>query len=142
MPLIEWNNDLSVNIPIIDDQHKKLISYLNDLYSHMKVGKGREIIGEMLNKLIEYTKFHFKTEEDFFNKFNYPEKEEHEKEHNFFIEKISTIYNDFSNAKLSDSITSLTTATIKTFNFLYQWVSNHIMQTDKKYESFLKDKIQ
>jgi len=141
MTLIEWNKNLSVNIPIIDEQHKKLISYLNELYTHMKIGKGRTIIGETLSNLVEYTKFHFKTEEDFFNKFNYPDKEEHEEEHKFFIEKVTSIYNDFNNSKLSESVTSLTTTVIEIFNFLYQWVSNHIKKTDKKYEPFLKDKI-
>lgn len=141
MDLIKWSEDLSVNIPIIDEQHKKLISYLNELYTHMKVGKGREIIGDTLTKMIEYTKFHFKTEEDFFEKFNYPDREDHEKEHKNFIDKVNKIYNDFNNGILSTSITTITSTVIDTFNFLYQWVSNHIKKIDKKYEPFLKDKI-
>ncbi len=141
MILIEWSDKLSVNISIIDEQHKKLISYLNELYTFMKAGKGREIVGETLNNLIDYTNFHFKTEEDFFNKFNYPDKIFHEQEHNEFINKVIKINNDYHNSKSSASITSLTTTAIEVSQFLYHWISNHIMKTDKKYEAFLKDKI-
>lgn len=141
MILIEWSEKLSVNIPVIDDQHKKLISYLNELYTFMKAGKGREIVGETLSKLIEYTKFHFKTEEDFFNKFNYPDKIIHEQEHKEFINNVTKINNDYNNVKLSASQVSLTTTVIETSRFLYQWILNHIMKIDKKYEDFLKAKI-
>ena len=132
--LIVWTSELSVNIPKIDEQHKQLISYLNELYSHMKVGKGKEIIGQTLKKLVDYTKFHFHTEEDYFEEFNYSDKDSHEKEHEDFIDKVSGVVNDFENGKLATSIT------IEVFQFLNQWVSNHIKKTDKKYEPFLKDK--
>ena len=32
MPIMKWNNELSVNIKEIDDQHKRLIDLINILH--------------------------------------------------------------------------------------------------------------
>jgi hemerythrin len=32
MPLMVWNNRLSVGVKVIDDEHKRLLSLANDLY--------------------------------------------------------------------------------------------------------------
>jgi hemerythrin len=131
--LFEWNDELSVNIPVIDEQHKKLISYINEFYAHMKMGKAKQVMGETLNKLIDYVGYHFSTEENFFNKFSYPEKDAHIKEHKAFVEKVTKVSEDFKNNKLA--------VTIDLFTFLIDWVEKHIKQVDKRYAPFLKDKI-
>jgi len=133
MALVEWTKDLSVEIPLIDEQHQKLISYLNELYSHMKQGKGKDIISDILKKLVEYTKYHFNTEEELFKKFNYPDEQSHVSEHKFFIDKVNDFSRDFNNQKIF--------VTIEVFQFLNNWVTNHIKIVDKKYGPFLKGKI-
>jgi hemerythrin len=131
--LFEWTDELSVNIPVIDEQHKKLISHINEFYAHMKTGKAKQVMNETLNKLIDYVGYHFSTEEDFFNKFNYPDKDAHVREHKAFVEKVKIVSEDFKNGKLA--------VTIELFTFLTDWVENHIKQIDKRYEPFLKGKI-
>ena len=63
MPLISWNDTLSVGIPTIDAQHRKLVDTLNDLHSAMLSGNARQITGSILAKLLEYTRQHFASEE-------------------------------------------------------------------------------
>ena len=133
MALMEWSKELSVDIDLIDEQHKKLISYVNDLHENMKVGKGKDIISKILDGLIEYTKFHFNTEEELFAKYNYPERENHVSEHHFFVDKVKKFQDDFNNGRLS--------VTIEVFQFLNNWVTNHIKVIDKKYSPFLKGKM-
>ena len=48
MPLMEWTDKLSVGVPSIDAQHKKLVSMANTLYDAMKAGHGKEILDETL----------------------------------------------------------------------------------------------
>ncbi len=35
MPLVKWNEKLSVGVSIIDDEHKNLVEMLNELYDAM-----------------------------------------------------------------------------------------------------------
>ena len=63
MALIEWNDEYSVKVKEIDQQHMKLVNLINELHLAMKEARGREVVGKILTDLISYTKFHFSTEE-------------------------------------------------------------------------------
>lgn len=132
MAFLEWAEKYSVNIKTIDDQHKNLIGILNNLHDAMKVGKGKDVMGNVLSELIDYTVYHFKTEEDLFQKYGYPDFNRHKKEHNELAQKATDLKNSFDK---SESI-----ITIEVMNFLKDWLNNHIIGTDKKYGPFLKSK--
>lgn len=133
MPLIEWNDFLSVKIEKFDSQHKKLISLLNDLYEAMKSGKGSGVIEKVLADLIDYTDYHFTSEEEAFEKYNYAYTEEHKKEH---LELMNTAFDLQDKYKKGKAL-----VTVKTLQFLNDWVKNHIKKSDKKYSEFFKDKL-
>ncbi len=132
MAFIEWTEALSVKIAIIDRQHQKLVSMINELSDAMKQGKGKETLGRILNGLIAYTTTHFKTEEDYFQQYGYPETDSHKREHDAFVKKVSEFKAGFESGKLS--------VTIETMNFLRDWLKNHILGTDQKYSQFLNEK--
>jgi hemerythrin len=132
MDLIKWDDSLSVNVAKIDQQHQDLILMINDLHGAMKQGKGKDVLGKIVNGLINYTATHFKTEEDYFNQFGYPETYSHKKEHIVFVQKVSEFNDGFEKGKLSLSIDVL--------NFLSDWLRNHIKGTDKKYSQFFNGK--
>lgn len=128
--VFRWSKELETGIASIDEQHKKLFSIANDFYIAMKEGKGREKIKEVVKELLDYSRYHFATEEKYFKKYNYPEFESHKKEHDFFVKKVEEIYNELKEGKTIS-------VTIATYNFLVNWVKNHIMGTDMKYKDFL-----
>jgi hemerythrin len=132
MALIKWDDSFSVNVAKIDQQHQKLILMINELHDAMKQGKGKEVLGKIVNGLISYTATHFKTEEDYFNQFGYPETDSHKKEHIAFVQKVSEFKDGFEKGKLSLSI--------EVMNFLSDWLQNHIKGTDKKYSQFFNGK--
>jgi hemerythrin len=39
MSFVNWSDDLSVHVTLIDDQHKTLDGILNDIYDAMQLGK-------------------------------------------------------------------------------------------------------
>lgn len=41
MSLIQWDDNLSVNISTFDNQHKKLILMINELHEAMAQGQGK-----------------------------------------------------------------------------------------------------
>lgn len=132
MPLINWNDTFSVNIAEIDQQHKELVSMINELNDAMKERRGKEVLGKILNELFAYTATHFKTEEDLFAKYGYPSSESHKKEHVAFVKKVSEFKEGFEKGRLS--------VTSEVMNFLSDWLRHHIMGTDKKYSQFLNEK--
>jgi hemerythrin len=132
MPLINWNDTLSVNVNEIDQQHKNLIRMINELNDAMKQGKGRTVIGKIIKDMIDYTTTHFKTEEGYFDRFGYPEAAGHKREHALFVEKVSAFSKGFEEEKLSLSIEVL--------DFLSDWLKNHIKGTDRKYSEFFNRK--
>jgi len=132
MAMVAWNENLSVKVAEIDTQHKKLVAMINELYDAMKVGKGKEVTGKILNGLISYTVTHFQQEERYFDKFGYPDKMNHKKEHADFVKKVSGFKNDFESGKVS--------LTIEVMNFLSDWLFKHIKVTDKGYSKFFNEK--
>ena len=132
MALINWSDSLSVNVNEIDLQHRKLIDMINELNEAMKIGKGKDSLGKIINGLISYTATHFKTEEQFFDKFGYPDTVNHKKEHVAFVKKVTDFQDGFEKKNLA--------VTMEVMNFLSDWLRNHIKGTDKKYSKFFNDK--
>lgn len=132
MALVVWSDILEVNISQIDNQHKKLVSMINELHDAMKLGKGKEVMAKILNGLIQYTATHFKTEEDLFARYGYPDTAAHKREHIAFVGKVKEFKQGFDAGKLS--------VTLEVMNFLSKWIQQHIKGSDMKYAPFFQEK--
>jgi len=132
MALITWSDNYSVNINEIDKQHQKLVGLVNSLHDGMKVGKGKELLGGILNELVNYTAFHFGCEEKLFDQYLYPETKTHKREHSDLVEQVMTYKKSYESG---NSILSM-----EIMNFLKDWLTNHIVGSDKKYSTFLNSK--
>lgn len=128
MALIVWSEELSVGVKKFDEQHQVLIGHLNGLHDAMRNGKSGEVIGKVLNELVEYTVYHFQTEEKAFEEFDYPGAEKHRAEHKAFTDKALDLQSQFKAGKLFLSVDLL--------NFLIEWVQNHIQGSDFGYREF------
>ncbi len=60
---IVWTEKNKVGIPIIDEQHRGIISTINSLHYFIQTGQGEQIIRPTLIMLEQYVDIHFKTEE-------------------------------------------------------------------------------
>ncbi len=130
MNIFEWNDSYSVDIESIDSEHKGLFDLINQLYGAMSQGKGHEILNEIVDKLTDYTKVHFRREEFFFKATNYPEMAAHVLQHELFIKKVDEFKKSIKHQKLNVSVDVI--------SFLGDWLINHIKISDKKYSSHLK----
>ena len=131
--LIQWDNaKYSVKINSIDEQHKKLVALINQLFEAMSKGEAHEQLSAIIQELIQYTETHFGTEEAYFKKFGYDNSVEHENEHKKFVEQIKKFQSDFEagSVTLSKDI----------IFFLKDWLINHICGTDQHYTDFLLSK--
>jgi len=132
MALLTWNDSYSVKVKQLDDQHKKLIDLINQLYDAMKVGRGSEVIGPVLKSLITYTQTHFSTEEQLMKLHGYPDYDTHKNEHNQLVAQVSDIKKGMDAGKIP--------LTQNVMNFLRDWLIKHIQGDDKKYGPFLNNK--
>lgn len=129
---IEWSDVFSVNIKLIDEQHKQLFRIINDLHSAWKENRPSEAIGNIFSGLVEYTDKHFKQEEELFSKYGYPETPSHMDAHRALVGKAVEIKDKFTKGQLK--------VDAEVMNFLKNWLNNHILRVDKKYSAFLNSK--
>ncbi|MFQ5449316.1 MAG: bacteriohemerythrin [Nitrospinaceae bacterium] len=132
MTLMTWNDCFSVNIREIDNQHQRLIELINQVYRGMMMEKGKEVTGQALEALVDYTKTHFGYEERLFKQHGYPETEDHLAKHKKLVAQVMEFYNQFQKGEARVNNDLLT--------FLKDWLTRHIMGTDKKYSAFLNGK--
>jgi len=132
MALLEWSDALKVNVAVIDRQHQRLVQMINDLNEAMKKGKGKDILGKILDEMVRYALTHFSTEETYFDRYQYPEAAPHKSEHAAFVNKVKQFKSDFDKNKVGLSIEIL--------NFLSDWLVKHIQGTDKRYGPFFNQK--
>jgi len=131
MPIITWNDSYSVNVAEIDRQHQKLTAMINDLNDAMSAGKGKDVLGDIISGLISYTRTHFKTEERYFDRYGYPEAEQHKEEHKKFVSTVQKFQNQFQDGQMM--------LTIDIMTFLSDWLLKHIQGSDQKYSQFFNE---
>ncbi|MBC8212293.1 MAG: hemerythrin family protein [Gammaproteobacteria bacterium] len=129
---IAWDDKLSVGIAIIDDDHKKLISLINNLQTAVLYPTGETYERQALKEVVDYTVYHFKREEELMEKFAYPDFEAHKKTHHEMILKVSEFMDAYEKSR-DDTINELTL-------FLKTWLIKHIAGTDQQYSTFLIQK--
>ena len=133
MSSLFWTDDLSIGIESIDEQHKVLFGLIDQLQEAMSRGESRTVLEEIFQGLIDYTDKHFKVEEVMFEKFAYPETEEHLAGHTEFVDKMASLkeqFDDNSNFMIG----------VDVMQFLTDWLVTHIQGTDKKYAPFFIEK--
>lgn len=130
MPLMSWSDKLSVGVQQLDDDHKKLVSMLNELHDGLLAGHGKESLGHVLDGLVAYTKTHFAHEEALFAKTHYPMAAWHKKEHDDLTKTVLDVQARFKGS-------ANLTLTLDVMKFLKDWLFNHIQGSDKKYAPHL-----
>ncbi|MFO8068021.1 MAG: bacteriohemerythrin [Bacteroidales bacterium] len=128
MALFNWNQSYSVEIDKFDNHHKKIIDLINNLHESMMQGKGKELLGGILNELKDYTQYHFREEELDMAKYGYLEYFDHKQKHKDLIKQLDEL--------IEKNKTGSKEITIETFNFIKKWLTDHIKGVDKRYSSF------
>lgn len=130
--MITWREEYSVGYEAFDEQHKKLINILNEIQPLLNNEdlSDEELyvqISDVLSKLLDYTEYHFESEEKLFEKYNYEYKEEHKELHHRFFMKITEL---LANLVLDDDLRGIIS---KTDAYLKEWLIHHIQGADQKY---------
>ena len=129
-----WKQEFELGIPSIDEQHKRLLDIgnrINELLTnHDDTDDNYDEIHTVIQELKDYTVYHFKTEEDLFLKYGYPEYKEHKREHDDFIAYIESVNLEAIDENQKQFLKGLLMK-------LVQWVFKHIITTDFMYKDYL-----
>jgi hemerythrin len=129
--LMPWNQNLAVGVPLLDEQHKKWFEMADQLFEAGRNRKAGEYIGQMFKFLEDYTKKHFKDEEQYMLSIKYPEYDTQKKMHDDFIRQLDTLKKDYLES--GSNIAVIMDANQMVLN----WLSSHIARQDKKIGEFV-----
>ena len=130
MPLLQWNDELRVNIPDIDEQHRKFVGYIGDLHELRRKKNSLEAIGRLIYELLEYARVHFQTEERYFDMFPYGDAALHKREHERLLRELQAFKESYD--RKADLFLAM-----KLANFLSEWLEDHLVKIDKKFSRLL-----
>jgi hemerythrin len=128
--LIRWNPTYEIGNREMDTQHQKLVDIINEFYNAFANAEAHQKIGQIINDLVNYTVFHFTSEEELFLQSGYPEKDKHLKIHKGFVDKLKDYHKEVKEGNM--------TTTYDLMTFLREWLMSHIMGTDKEYVKYVQ----
>jgi len=123
---------LSIGLPLVDAQHKQLISLSNSLIQAMTNGMGEEVIEEVFMKLRAYVCYHFDDEEAYMKQIGFSELEDHKRLHRKLAEEVDKFRGRFKDREV--------VSPNEVLDFVIQWVVKHIEEEDMKIGQFARSK--
>lgn len=123
MSTLEWQDRYSVGIDEIDSDHHEIISIINQLDEIMSSGKARDGLSSIMERLVDYTRGHFRREEALMAQYQYPDIDRHRETHNKFIAEFDKIQAALARGNYAISISL--------FSLLRNWLIDHIMVVDR-----------
>ena len=131
MALLTWGEEYSVGVKEINGQHSGLFDILNKLHDAMAKGQGQSVAGELLHKLVRYTKEHFAAEERLMEAAKYPGLAKHRMQHEALARQVGELMAKYEKGEVSVNVHLLF--------FLRDWLKNHIQREDKEYGPWLNE---
>jgi hemerythrin len=129
---IEWRESLAIGVPVIDNQHKELLSRFDKLLKACETGKGIEELRGLLEFLDTYVVTHFSDEEGIQRVRHYPGYAAHKKEHEWFIARLKALKAEIATEGVAVH------HVMETNNMLLKWLINHISKVDNELGKFLR----
>ena len=131
---LAWDDSCRIQIPLIDERNQRLVEIAMKLQELTAVKRKKEEdfenIGEVLADIMEFARMHFNEEERILVGKQYPELNQHKREHKRFIKKIMGFRRLFSEdpAKVSEDALA----------YVISWLPAHIKEEDARYAPFIR----
>lgn len=131
MPFIVWTNEMSVNVKMLDNDHKRLSILINDLHEGLMAGRDGKALEHIFDELIACTRLHFAHEEQLLAEAGYSGAAAHKREHEQKINLILTMQARFLRARESADY-------LQVLDQLKDWLFAHTQGTDKDFMAHLE----
>lgn len=131
MTLLRWRDSLALNVPAIDNDHKRLFELLNRLRFIGLAGDDSHAVADALSELLLYTQTHFRREEKLMELGGYPGLEGHRRVHRRFTEQVADLAARYR-AKPS------TFRVLDVYQTLADWLVDHVLGTDMQIKPYVE----
>jgi hemerythrin len=132
---LEWTENLSVGVELIDTQHRELIHRFGSLIDACHDRQAENKITELLAFLDDYVIFHFGEEQQLMVLYGFSGFESHRTEHDFFIRRLQALKQEVAAKGPTQAVVA------QTVRFLLNWIVKHIKSVDVELGAFLKPRI-
>ena len=129
--MVTWDSEThGVGIAEIDLQHRRLVEILNRIDAALDAGADAATLRDLLDVLIQFTEFHFFTEEHYMRRHGFPDEATHREGHHHLVDQLLALRAELANTGKN--------ATRSTIGFLAGWLLDHIVNADKELGAFLQ----
>jgi hemerythrin len=128
----QWDSSLESGYDKVDNQHKQLVTMLNNLIEASETGKGDRAIMETLDFLTGYAIKHFADEEQLQVDYEYPDYLNHKRIHDNFKGTVGELTGRVRNEGPTEELIGVVSTAIGS------WLLNHIRGDDFRMAAFVK----
>ncbi len=122
---MEWSDRFSVGVPTMDEQHKRLLEIVGQCQPTTSLAD-RESLLDILVELLEYSSYHFSTEEELMRTHNYPAFHNHLVSHDVFRQRLSEFIDGY---RAEDEALAQ-----RIHDFLQRWIQGHILDEGETHD--------
>jgi hemerythrin len=126
--MIDWDDHYLIGVKRIDFEHHIFLDLINNFNDARLKDENIETLSNILDEIVLYAKFHFKSEENMMRRFNYPELAEHKNLHYQLIDELGM--------KVFGIQTKLYSPK-EVEEFLVTWFINHVTHEDAKIGTYI-----
>ena len=126
MPIAWDPATMSSGIPTVDQQHRQLIEWLNDLLAAMSAEQGGAEVGAVLARLDTYADTHFAFEERCMVKYRCPVARINMAAHAYFMKTFGELRDEYEAGGVGSDLA------LRVERDLAQWFADHIKRIDAK----------
>ena len=124
---INWKSEYNLGIPIIDEQHRGIVSIINSLHFEMQHSFTKDILTSIIEMMNDYTHIHFRVEESFLERIDFPNANKHHELHRELSSKLTD----------AGRKSAMNRDPYQFMDFLKSWWINHICSEDLIYRNYL-----
>lgn len=124
---LRWKTEYNIGNPTIDKEHQDLFSLAKKalVLVNAEESNSKEALIKMIVTLFKYVTNHFKNEQTYMGKINYPDLEQHKKLHNDMLDllrKLITSLNTLDKKEIEQQL----------YTFIDKYFIQHIIMEDKR----------
>jgi hemerythrin len=127
---IEWREGWALGIDLLDEQHRQMVVLLNLLFE----SDNPVPVGERLDDLIAHLRRHFHTEEVFLRSIDYPDAEEHRREHAIQLA-------EFIDLRRSLGRSGIVELEMGDREAIRQWFFDHVIAADARFGLYYRETL-
>jgi hemerythrin len=133
MEKFELSDDMLTDIEEIDNQHRKLLSWGNELAGDDTEAAVKKVDAALQN-LTRYVSYHFRAEEEAMKRYEYEKLEKHQKQHERLMLEVGRLVVRSKEEGVSRGLL------VELQHQFIDWFLFHIKEWDQPFASFIKNR--